>query len=182
MQKKQIIMIIGILLIIFLGAFIVYNINKSKKINLENTNIIKEAYNNLTVDIKEYNGIRTEYNEMLSNFIMDNYEEEKPKYTTLLNNYNETIKKIDASVNKLDSKCNVLYNDATINKICSNYKQMYEKLINLYITDINKYNSNIAKYNEYKNDSLSPFEKVHNDYIDYNNDGNYEGSDNNEED
>ena len=62
-----------------------------------------------------------------------------------------------------------------LNKICSNYGKSYEKLVNLYVGDINGYNTKISEYNSYKNATISMFNMVHLEYIDYNEDGVYEG-------
>lgn len=182
MKKKKNTFIL--LLVIVLGLviiFLVYNILNSQKLKKENINYIKTAYNDLTDNINTYNSIRTKYNEKLSSFVLATYENEHNDYINLLTEYNKTIENIDNSITKIKSKCNIIYNDININKICSNYETMYEKLVNIYVTDINMYNENIKKYNEYKNENLKVFEKIHTDYIDYNKDGKYEGRDSNEE-
>ena len=43
------------------------------------------------------------------------------------------------------------------------------------------YNENIKKYNEYKEESIEAFIPIHKEYIDYNNNGVYEGRELNEE-
>lgn len=179
-NKKNIIIIVGIIVIGLIAIFLVYNILNASKTKKENIDEIKNSYNNLTEEVKKYNEIRTKYNEKLSNFILDRYKDEHEEYISLLNEYNETIKNIDIYINNLSNKCNILYDNVNINKICSNYQEMYEKLINIYITDIKTYNNNIKKYNEYKNDTIEEFIPIYNDYIDYNKDNIYEGSDNNE--
>lgn len=179
-NKKNIIIIVGIIVIGLIAIFLVYNILNASKTKKENIDEIKNSYNNLTEEVKKYNEIRTKYNEKLSNFILDRYKDEHKEYISLLNEYNETIKNIDIYINNLSNKCNILYDNVNINKICSNYQEMYEKLINIYITDIKTYNNNIKKYNEYKNDTIEEFIPIYNDYIDYNKDNIYEGSDDNE--
>jgi len=70
---------------------------------------------------------------------------------------------------------------AVLNKICNNYELLYEKLVNLYVKDLNNYNSKIKGYNEYKNTNEELFKMIHNDYIDYDEDGIKEGISSEEE-
>ena len=85
------------------------------------------------------------------------------------------INKIDDYVETINSKCNVIYSDIEVNKICDSYDTLYEKLINLYVQDLNNYNNKITSYNEYKKESIELFNQIHKDYIDYNKDNTYEG-------
>ena len=94
-NKKTIIVILSIIIIISLGTLLIYNIIKTNNIKKENINIIKTSYNNLTVEVKEYNKIREKYNNMLSNFIYDEYSNQHEDYIDILTKYNEVIKKID---------------------------------------------------------------------------------------
>lgn len=182
-KKKMLIIIISILLVILGGILIIiYNINKSNKIKNENMDIINDSYSNLSENVNSYNEIRKEYLELSSNFFYETFMSDKDKYVDILNRYNEVIKDIDSNIEKINDRCNIVYSDKFINKICNNYQELYEKLINLYVMDINNYNKKIEGYNDYKNENLDKFEMIHDKYIDYNNDKIYEGVDNNEED
>ena len=181
MNKKNVIIIIIIILILGFCGLVYGSYTKNQKENEKNIAIIKSAYDSLSGDIKTYNQIRSEYNDMLSNFFLETYKDSHESYQELLTKYNEVVKSIDSSVKKMDQRCNHLYEDITINNICTNYSIIYEKLINLYVTDLNIYNSNIEAYNEYKKENIEKFAMIHSDYIDYNNDGIYEGRDMNEE-
>jgi hypothetical protein len=102
-------------------------------------------------------------------------------YLVKMAKYNENIKKIDSNIANIEPKCNVIYKELSVNKICDSYKELYEKLINLYISDIENYNNKITSYNEYKKESINQFEMVHKEYIDYNLDQIYKGKDENNE-
>ena len=183
MKKKKNILIVSLMIGLSIVIIVlVYSALNSSKIKRENKNEINNAYKELTNEVKEYNNIRTKYNEKISSFLLSSYNEEHDEYVKLLTEYNEIIKKIDITTEKLNSKCNILYSDIDINKICSNYGLIYEKLINLYITDINIYNNSIKKYNEYNNTNIEPFQMIHNGYIDYNHDNKYEGRELDEKD
>ena len=181
-NKKNIIILLLTLFIGVVVILVVYNTLNSRTIKKEKQDKVTKAYSDLTEEVKEYNEIRTQYNEKISNFILDKYKEEHEEYLKLLNSYNEVITNIDKSINALSDNCNIIYKDSNTNKICSNYKQTYEKLINIYISDIKNYNNNITKYNEYKNDNIELYKAIYDEYIDYNNDNTYEGRDNNETD
>ena len=81
------------------------------------------------------------------------------------------MKNIDNYISNINFRCKGTYNDSKINKLCDTYKGVYEKLVNLYISDIDNYNNFITEYNKNKNESLELIDKVHDDYIDYDNDG-----------
>ena len=177
-KKIKLIIIIGIILvtILILSLFIINIINDKKETN-KNMDIINNNYNELSTNVKEYNQIRTELSSKLNNFIYEKYSEEHDSYVDILNRYNDNIKKIDLNIKNINDLCNVIYNDISVNKICNSYKDTYEKLINLYVSDLTNYNNKVSSYNEYKEADISLFELIHKDYIDYNNDKKYEGKD-----
>ena len=180
-NSKKIIIIVGLvllLLVLFLVTLFVLNIVNDKKMSRENMQVIKDNYNQLSEYVSGYNQIRTDLSDKLNDFIYDKYPSEHDMYLELINKYNDNIKNIDKSVNNIDSRCDVIYNDISVNKICDSYEVLYEKLINLYVTDINNYNDKIIGYNQYKgNDVYQEVLLLHKDYIDYNNDKKYEGYD-----
>ena len=179
-MKKIILIIVIIGLII--GCYLIYNnIQKEKLLTKDNMNIIENNYKELTNNVNDYNTIRKELNDKLSLFFYDNYLKEKNKYEEILNKYNDTITKIDSNINNIDTRCNVIYKKIDINKICSSYKTLYEKLINLYVKDLKTYNDKVTGYNDYKKAEEQLFNMIHNNYIDYNKDEIYEGISSNEE-
>ena len=74
---------------------------------------------------------------------------------------------------------NVYYPDGKVNTKCSNYKLIYEQVVNYFVSDINVYNENVKKYNEYQKNNNSDLRvdkyKTSKVYIDYNNDNEYDG-------
>lgn len=182
MRSKKLILI-SVIAIIFI-AFVVIFILATRKDKLEterNMENIKKNYNLLTDSVNKYNEIRTKYATMSSVLIMDEYEEKHEEYITLLTDYNKVMKDIDTYITNISFRCKHNYSDSEVNKVCENYQELYEKLVNLYINDTNNYNKFIAEYNEYKNAELEEFEMIHKDYIDYNNDNIYEGREEREE-
>lgn len=181
MKKKKIVIITLIITItlIFISLFILNTI-KNNKLREENIEIINTNYQELSTNVEEYNNIRTKLEGLLNNFIYNDYKNKHEEYINILTEYNNNIKKIDNNIKNIDTRCNLIYKDKTVNKICNNYKITYEKLINIYITDLTNYNNKITSYNEYKKDTIKLFELVHNNYIDYNKDNVYEGRSTNE--
>ncbi len=180
-SKKSI--LIGVILIIFIAFVVIFvlSMRKDKLATERNMENIKKNYNLLTNSVNDYNEIRTKYAEMSSVLIMDKYEENHEAYTTLLTDYNKVMKDIDSYITNISFRCNNKYSDSEVNKVCDNYQELYEKLVNLYVNDLNNYNKVIDKYNDYKNTEIEKFEMVHEDYIDYNNDNIYEGREEREE-
>ena len=182
-KKKLIITGVGVTAIVLIGGISIFvtNIMDAKKEMEENANYIKENYQNLTKNVESYNQIRTNYTDMSKDFILDTYKDSHQEYLNLLTKYNETIKDIDENIKNISSKCDLIYDDHEVNKICQSYDTLYEKLVNLYITDISNHNEIIDKYNNYKSDKLEQITMIYDNYIDYNNDNTYEGVENNEE-
>lgn len=176
-KKKTSKVIIIIIVAILLATIIIFTLNliNDQKITKKNMQSIKESYQQLSENIVNYNQIRSSLSEKLNNFMYESYQKEHEEYVDLLTKYNNNIINIDQNIAILDDKCQVIYKDLSINKICDEYSLIYEKLINLYVSDLNNYNNKIASYNEYKEDKYNLFELIHDDYIDYNNDKVYEG-------
>ena len=61
-----------------------------------------------------------------------------------------------------------------INDICASYSEYYETVVNIYINDCKQFNTMIKAYNNTENTPLEEYQSVEiNDYVDYNQDGNY---------
>lgn len=175
-SSKKIILISGVVLVVLVSIIvIVIGIINDKRESSRNMELIKDNYELLSTNVSEYNQIRSELSSKLNNFIYENYSKEHSGFVELLTRYNNNISLIDENVKVINSKCNVIYNDISVNKICDSYKILYEKLINLYVMDLNNYNNKISSYNEYKNENIELFNMIHKEYIDYNDDGKYEG-------
>lgn len=174
-NKITIIIVTSLILVIVVIIFVI-NIYREKKTSVKNMEIIKNNYSELSTNVTDYNKIRENLSEKLNNFTYENFPKEYEEYNQLLESYNDNIQKIDNNINNINSKCNNnIYNDISVNKICDSYKILYEKIINLYVTDLNNYNNKVTSYNEYMKTDVEIFELLHKDYIDYNKDLVYEG-------
>lgn len=66
------------------------------------------------------------------------------------------------------------YSEAAVNKMCSNYKVIYEQVNNCFVKDVASYNDNVKTYNIDSTKQINIF-KTDRKYIDYNKDKSYDG-------
>ena len=93
----------------------------------------------------------------------------------VLAGYEEVLDDVKSNVDTLDDLCeNVYYESKDVNTKCEDYKIVYEKINNIFVTDISNYNKNIKVYNSHNKSKLKFF-KTSKDYIDYNKDHKYDG-------
>lgn len=175
-KKKLIISIIAIIAItvVLIMVLVISKEQKEKKNNME---IIEKNYKLLSESVKSYNEIREKYSEMSLVLLMDNYKDKHEEFVKLFDDYNKDMENIDNYITNINVRCGTIYKKSEVNKICSNYKSMYEKLVNLYISDVDNHNDFIKKYNESKNEELELIDMVHERYIDYDEDGMMYGGD-----
>ncbi|MBQ9854413.1 MAG: hypothetical protein IJO57_05225 [Bacilli bacterium] len=171
-MKKVIILFIMLLLVGGVSFFVI-NLKKEQKELASNMKQIKDSYELLNGNVSSYNSIRSEISVKLANFFYDSYKNNKSSYDDIFIRYNTTISEIDKNIANIDKYCDVLYKDSNVNKICGSYKSLYEKLVNIYVSDLNNYNEKISGYNEYKKDDIPLFTMIHSDYIDYDKDGKF---------
>lgn len=182
MKKKTIILIIITLIIIIgLGILInkfINNINEDQKTTKQNIELINKSYDSIKKEVENYNNSRKDIAIFINNFYYDTIDNNYSNNLESLKKHDEIIGKITKEVKVLDTKCNLIYNDTQVNKICKNYKNDYEVIINVYINDINNYNNKLNSYNNSNNKELELFKSNYiNEYIDYNKDGIYEKKD-----
>lgn len=160
-KNKRIIFYVGggIILIGIVLLFISF-VNGKKDVD-KNMAIIKSNYNDLSNNVIDYNIIRGELGVLFNNFRYDSFDLDIDKYRDIFVRYDEVIRKIDSNVLNIDDMCNVIYSDSEINKICDNYKSIYEKLINLYVMDIDIYNNKVSSYNEYSGKNIDLVSKLY---------------------
>ena len=95
-------------------------------------------------------------------------------------NYESIVDTIVEKVETMDGLCkDVYYPDSTVNSKCSNYKLIYEQVVNYFVEDVKLYNGTINTFNEQQiaaGSTLALIEyKTNKTYIDYNKDGVFEG-------
>ena len=120
------------------------------------------------------------YNVVLSNIYYDTMYQDDKVVKNTLSNYEHLVDELTRNVHKLDSLCKGLYYpDSSVNNKCSNYEEIYEQVINYFVSDIELYNSNVKKYNEYQENLRTLLRirkyKTTKEFLDYNNDGKFDG-------
>ena len=162
------------IIVIIVGVVFAIIINHKKTLE-ENIVIIKKRYTDFSVDIADNYRVRSELTEKLKQFNNDNYKDEHETYTTLLTQYNENMTLLNDSVNILEDKCTIEYEDNQTNIFCDNYQQLYEVINNTYIALLTDYNNKITSYNETSETDYQQAELINKEYIDFNKDGIYDG-------
>lgn len=171
------------LLLIFSGCVSIFIIN----LRADQANVLKRM-DDVTGDFEEFStsvSIYEEerdklYSEVLNNLYYDNMFFTDVAVKERLSKYESLVKEIDKKRMALDSLCNdVYYPDSNVNSKCSNYKSIYEQVINYFMTDINFYNKSVDDYNSYtKNlgstNTVSKYDTGFK-FIDYNGDGKKDG-------
>lgn len=188
-NKTKIIVISLVILIITIIGIVIFNFYKGYKEDKiqtqEKIDNINENYNIFINNIDKFNEKREIiYNEILK----DNY------YTEINNNienwnkkmkeYEQVVQKIEEESKYLKENClNLKIYNPEIDRKCNSYIENYERIINYYISDINLYNENIDSYNNWVYENNDETYKIadkyidnnHNEYIDFNNDGEFVG-------
>lgn len=120
------------------------------------------------------------YTTSLGNLFYDSLASNDAEIKNKLSNYEGIVNGIVEKVKSMDGLCkDVYYPDSTVNSKCSDYKLIYEQVINYFVEDVKVYNDTIVTFNEQqaaKGSTLALIEyKTDKKYIDYNKDGVFEG-------
>ena len=120
------------------------------------------------------------YNDVLGNVYYETMYVTDSSVKLKLKEYEEIVDTLEKDAKKLNSLCkNVYYPDGDVNNKCSNYKSIFEQVVNYFVTDINTYNDNVKKYNDYQTAIQSKLlvdeYKTKRKYIDYNGDSVFDG-------
>ncbi len=180
MKNKKVVIIVSVIVVLFIsliifGVIAFKSIQKDKEETIETMNYITDNYKELSDNVTKYNKMRNDLINASKELMLDNYESVYENYTIFMKDYNDLIKEIDSNVSNIDSKCGHKYPDKEVNNKCDFYKNLYEKIVNLYVNDIKNYNNFIKTFNDYRNVEVPFIELVHDNFIDYDNDGKFEG-------
>lgn len=120
------------------------------------------------------------YNDVLSNLYYDNMYNTDGIIKVKLSNYESLVDELGKNAKTLNALCeDVYYPDGNVNNKCFNYKSIYEQVVNFFLSDIEVYNKNVKEYNDYQTANNLTFlvkeYKSKKKYIDYNEDGVFDG-------
>lgn len=184
-NKKGIITVLIILLILVALGLIIYNFYKGYKDDKAKTNElinnINNGYNDFVAGLNDINNKReTVYTNIFKKTYYTDMQNNIDSWNTTIDEYSKTIESLDNKSKYLKDNClNIKFYHSEINPKCDLFVENYEMVINYYITDIEIYNKNIDSYNTWANendeDSYKIIDKFVNnsytEYIDFNNDG-----------
>lgn len=92
-----------------------------------------------------------------------------------LDNYAAIVDEIEKKVKTLNKLCtDMYYSEAAVNKMCANYKIIYEQVNNCLVKDISAYNDNVKTFNMNNVNQINIY-KLDRKYIDYNKDKSFDG-------
>ena len=185
MNKKwiSVLLIIIVFLIIFGVVKFVVDLNKEKEMTEEVVSIINSSYQELQSNVIEYNKYRSLVGDSLSSYYQDSFGDEYDKIVSEFEGYDKVVSNISNNIDVIKNNCgDKIFADSDVNDICNSYKSSYEEIVNVYVNDINNFNKFVNTYNSETGNDLSNFKSsVIDNYIDYNNDGEYRGMEDNEE-
>ena len=177
-MKKYI--IIGLIIVSILTISITIFIVDLQK-DTENSKIVMEEINNYykkyETNIDDYNLTRDTLIKKLSSFYNESFKEEYQEIISILNDYDKIMNETTKNVEIINKNCsNHIFNNSKTNTICKSYKESYEQMTNIFLSDIEDFNDLVEKYNKTTEETLGKYNsKYIKDYIDYNKDGKYEG-------
>ena len=185
MNKKwlSVILVIIVILIIFFVVKFVFDLNKEKEMTEEIVSLINSSYQKLQSNVSEYNKYRSLVSDSLSSYYQDSFGDEYDEIVNEFKEYDKVISNISNNIDVIRDNCgDKIFADSDVNDICNSYKSSYEEIINVYVNDINNFNKFVNTYNNETGNSFSNFKSsVIDNYIDYDNDGEYRGMEDNEE-
>ena len=149
--------------------------NDHKKVN-KRMHDVTDTYKEFTINVKLFNEERDILHKTtLSNTYYDVFYTNDKGIKNSISNYEAMLDEINKKVVSLDNLCaDVYYVDKDINNNCKTYKEVYEKVNNIFINDVKDYNNNVYKYNQHNEKQLGAYE-TKKKYIDYNKDNKFDG-------
>lgn len=138
---------------------------------------VKNSYEDFNASVLAFETQRTTlYTDFLGNIDYNSLVTNDLLLKEKLNNYESIVDDVIKYVSTMDSLCDdVYYPDSEVNNICSNYKLVYEQVVNYFMDDITLYNTAINKLIVSGNFGSLIEYKTDKEYIDYNGDRVFEG-------
>ncbi len=156
-------------------------LREDKELTNKRMVVVSDQFEDFSTNTSLFENVRDNlYVEVLSNLFFDTMQQNDENVKTRLSNYENMVDEITKQVKELDKLCNdVYYPDSSVNNKCSNYKVIYEQVVNYFLSDINIYNENIKKFNDYQKSINSQVVlkeySTSKKFIDYNDDKEFSG-------
>lgn len=177
-----VLMTISFILIISgsVSSFLI-SLRNDRNITYKRMDDVNNSFEAFSTNVTAFENFRDElYNSVLNNTYYDTMYIDDSNIKNKLSNYENLVDELAKNNKNLSKLCDdVYYPNGSVNKKCSNYRSIYEQVINYFVSDINSYNKNVEKYNNYQasqgSNLIIKSYKTTKKYIDYDNDGKYSG-------
>ena len=185
MKSKKVIYcllaISGVLIISGGFASFVFGLKNDREETFRRVSDVNNEFETFSTNTSIFESFRDSlYNEVLGNCYYDTMYQNDASVKEKLKSYEKLVDEMENNTKTLKNLCeDVYYPDSKANSKCSNYKSIYEQVVNYFITDVKLYNENVKKYNDYQaslNSELRLDDYTTNKkYVDFNNDGKMDG-------
>ena len=188
MKRKIVIaLLLFLLFVIGLGGyFFIDSIKEDQAITKEKSKEIVDAYKEFNSLIQAFATLREEYYGARENTFLEEFSKDTGYWNDLIERYANSIKDVEDKSKVLKINCKIKFADINANSSCTNFKANYEAAMNYYITDVKGFNKVVKQYNDWIDENKYSYEKlkegsfpVYKKYIDFDNDGEYFGKDEN---
>ena len=183
MKKLSITLFICGFLFIFsgIGVGFISGLKADRTATLERMESVKVQYRTFSDSIDNFNDLRNSlYLNVFEDVYIDTMATNDFAVKEMFLKYEESVNGVMSAVLELSNLCGDIYFfDNNVNDKCSSYPNVYEQVVNAFVSDVYLYNDNISQYNEYQvgieNAVLLENYMTNKDYIDYNNDKKFDG-------
>ena len=177
-----ILFIIGFILLISGGvASFLFSLKEDRALTLERMVVVNDEFEEFSTSTTAFEAYRDElYNNVLSSLFYDTLGADDANIKNVLSNYEAMVDALEKKADSLNNLCaDVYYPDSSVNSKCSNYKLIYEQVVNYFVGDVELYNKTLKTFNEQQTAAGSGVViedyKTQKKYIDYNKDKSYDG-------
>ena len=185
-MKKKIAIIISIILVVALLVAFVFVYVSSFKTDQEETlklmEEVNEDYPTFNKNMTTFVNKRNEFYKQKEEIYLEEIGKNTSLWTNFMAEYAKILNDIEDSSARLKKACKNDFGDITAKSQCNQFRANYEAANNYYITDVKVYNEIVKTYNEWVDSNNSTYQKlssvdleIYEDYIDYDEDGEYFG-------
>lgn len=182
-KTKILIIILVTVFVIFclLISLFIIDLKKDKEQTRGQMTKVLDSYEEFSTEIDNFNDARNQlYLDVFENTYYDTLSNNDTQFKEMFANYEKIVDKVVTGALRLEKYCkNVYYTDSKVNAKCMEYGEVYEQVINAFVSDVKLYNKNITSYNKYQSENggtlfLNSY-VTKKKYLDYNGDKKYQG-------
>lgn len=181
-KVAYVLMVISFLLIISGGvSSFIFELQADQQQVQQRMVDVNNSFEEFSTNITLFEMVRDElYTAYLGNLYYETLLRDDTIIKNKMSNYEAMVDEMGKQVTELDKLCDdVYYPDGNVNNKCSNYKAIYEQVVNYFVRDVELYNTNIKSYNDYQTSVgsislLNEYQTIKK-YVDYNNDKQFDG-------